>query len=308
MKMDETWSVFQFAHDREGFEKQFIPEIYLKPNVHPDVVENFRVIKRLIEHSFFEYKFYDVATLKSLLTLEMALRIRYKQVNHVEWPKRGSLARLLDWFSAANYFDVYNKEYLTIIREIRNSLAHPTQHSVSGASGRRIIENAIDLINGLYEDPRLRRKRMGLTVNIINKLQEFKNGIRCTIGNKMYHAFNSWPAFINNKLTPIEIHFYFNPTFHIPEETLLNTNLIYPPVEHFAGNTIRILKNSIELRNSNSDTLIISAISDELEQQEYLDWVNRYEPYCKPGYGYIYPNGSIIETYTMHLRQFHKMN
>ena len=308
MKMDETWGAFGFAHNLEQFEKQFIPEIYLKPNIHPDIVENFRVIKQLIRHSFFEYKFYDVATLKSLLTLEMALRIRYKEVSNVEWPKTKSLARLLDWFRVSNYFDVYNKEYLKIIREIRNSLAHPTQHFVSGPNGRHITENVIDLVNGLYEDPKLRRKRMSLTVNILNKLKEFNAGTKCSIGNKSYYAFNSWPAFINNKLQPMEIHFYFNPTFIIPESTLQQTNLVYPPVEHFLGNSIRILKNSIELRNNNSNTLIISEITDKSEQDEFSDWVNQYESYCKPGFGYVYPNDDIVDTFTMHLREFHKIN
>jgi hypothetical protein len=308
MKMDDTWSVFDFAHNLEEFEKLYKPEIYLKPKVHKDVVQNFQIVKQLIRYSFFEYKFYDVATLKSLLTLEMALKIRYREVTGTEWQRRRSLARLMDWFRNENYFETYNKEYLTIIRSIRNSLAHPSEHTVSGPFGRHIIENVIDLINGLYEDPKLRRKRMSLTINILNKLKEFKNGIKCSIGNDYYFAINAWPAFINNKKQPMDIHFYFNPTIIIPDSTLEKTNLVMLPALPFVGNSVRILKNSLELKKDDSDSLFVSEITDKNEKTEFADWVSKYEKYLGPAYGYIHSNDDLKDTFTLHLRKFHKID
>jgi hypothetical protein len=239
--------------------------------------------------------------------LEMALKIRYKEVTGAEWQKGASLARLMDWFRKEYYFEAYNKEYLTIIRSIRNSLAHPSEHSVSGPFGRHIIENVIDLVNGLYEDPKLRRKRMSLTINMLNKLKEFKNGVKCSIGNDFYYAINAWPAFINNKKQPMNIHFYFNPTINIPDSILEKTNLVTPPTLPFIANSIRILKNSIELKKDDSDSLFVSEITDKNEKAEFAEWVSKYKKYCGPSYGYIHSNDDLRDTFTLHLREFHKI-
>src|SRR5690242_20706158 len=82
LQMDDTWTVFDGVTDNmEKFIKQFMPDMYLNPQVHKDVVENFRVIRKLIECSYYEYKIYDVAVLKTALTMEMALKLRYLEIN-----------------------------------------------------------------------------------------------------------------------------------------------------------------------------------------------------------------------------------
>src|SRR5690349_12109665 len=136
MKKDETWNAFDQARSADEFYDEFVPELYVKPQVNKEIVENFRVIRKLIEYSYFEYRFYDVATLESLLTLEMALKIRFSEINLENWPKKKSLSHLMDWFQKHNYFEVYNGEFLRHIRAIRNLMAHPLQHSFSGPHGR----------------------------------------------------------------------------------------------------------------------------------------------------------------------------
>jgi hypothetical protein len=308
MEIDQTWTVFaNFSNNRESFSKEFIPDIFLKPQVNNDVVENFRVIKKLLEYSYFEYKFYDVATLKSILTLEMALKIRYKEVSSIDWDKRKPLMQLIDWFQQQNYFEVYNDEYLKMIREIRNLLVHPSQHSFSGPAGKNLIQGVLDLINGLYENPELRKDRMELTTKIITVLHSFQNGVKCKINEVVYFAFNAWPGFVNNKITQNEIYFYFNPTFSIPESYLERNNWILPQVILFVGNNINLTSSSIQIKSANGSDLLITEIQDGDEKNEFDEWVNDYESYCQPGLGYFYPDGKIVDTFSYHLRQFYKI-
>ncbi|TMI63665.1 MAG: hypothetical protein E6H07_12895 [Bacteroidetes bacterium] len=305
-ELDETWTVFtNFSANPNKFAKEFIPDLYLKPSVHKDVRENFKVIGKLLEHSYYVYKFYDVAVLKSLLTLEMALKVRYKNQFSDDWGKR-SLKSLMALLKKANYFEVYNKDFLHRIREIRNMLAHPTQHTVSGPNGKIIIENVVDLINGLYESPALRLKRMNLTSKIINQLHRYKNGVKCTIGNTSYFAISAWPAFINNKSTPQEIHFYFHPTFSIPETS---TNWLIPQTIHFIGRSIRFTAEGISMKNDSYETLLISEISDTGEKAAYDNWMNSYETYIYPKLGYSTTiDEKIVDTFSLHLKEFHKLN
>ncbi len=307
MKFDETWTVFtSFSANRDAFGKEFVPEIFLKPQVHKDIVENFRIIEKLLEHSYFEYQFYDVAFLKSLLTFEMALKLRYKEINSNDWDKKKPLIQLIDWFQKRNYFEVYNDEYLKMIREIRNLVTHPSEHSFSGPHSRHLIENVLDLINGLYEDPKLRKERMILTTKIINLLHKFTNGIKCVIDNSIHYAFNAWPGFINNKTTLPEIYFYFNPTFPVPETYLEKNTWLYPKVISFKGNSIKFSSSAFEIKDDKNTVLLISEIENPDEKKEFDEWVNSYQSYCYPGIGYFYPDGKIVDTFSFHLRQFYK--
>lgn len=302
--LDETWTAFtSFSANRTAFAKEFIPDLYLKPSIHKDVRDNFEVIGKLLEHSYYVYKFYDIAVLKSLLTLEMALKLQYKKKYSDDWGKR-SLRSLIDLMKKANYFEVYNREFLNHVREIRNLLTHATQHTVSGPNGRVIIENVVELINGLYESPALRLKRMKLTSKIINQLYRYKRGIKCQVGSESYLAINAWPAFINNKKSPQEIHFYFHPIFIIPENS---TNWIIPPTVHFIGRSIRFTADGISMENELGEMLLISEITNTVEKEEYDNWMNAYQSYIYPNVGYSTKlDGEIIDTFFSHLREFHK--
>jgi hypothetical protein len=173
---------------------------------------------------------------------------------------------------------------------------------------RNIIENILDLINGLYEDPGLRKIRMLLTSKITNHLNKFADGIKCTFNNLNYLAFNAWPAFINNKKTPCEIHFYFNPIFVFPKGYLEAGNTwICPTVIHFKACSIDFLSTTIEMKNTEGSMLIVSEIQEEKEKIELHEWKNKYERYCYPGSGYFHQEDKNIDTFSFHLREFYKI-
>jgi hypothetical protein len=296
LQPDEIWSVFgNFPAEPDLFAKEFIPDLFLKPDVPIDVRDNFKVIAKLLQHSYYVYKFYDVAVLKSLLTLEMALKLRYKAIYADDWGTK-SLKSLMDLFKKNRYFEVYNSDYLDHVRTIRNMLAHPSQHSVSGPNGKIIIENVLDLINGLYESPALRLKRIKLTMKIINQLGRYPNGIKCTVGNNVYFAINAWPAFINNKLTPQEIYFYFHPTFTVPENS---TNWLIPPTIAFTGISIRFTVEGISMQNAGGETLLISEITNNAEKISYNNWMNAFRPLVYPNIGYLTKGEKMTDTFSM---------
>ncbi len=132
MKYDERWEAFDVPFEFESFCKRIMPEIYLKPVVHMDVHKAFRVIQKLMQFSFYEYEFYDVAASKALFTVEMAMRIRYCEITGIEWPDNKPYHKLIDWLHEEYYFDVYNESFLKNIREVRNLMAHRKEYSFGG--------------------------------------------------------------------------------------------------------------------------------------------------------------------------------
>jgi hypothetical protein len=73
--MDETWTVFDnVSTDRGSSLRNSYRRFICRPEVHSDTRENFRLIRKLLEYSYFEYKFYDLGALKTMITMEMALK------------------------------------------------------------------------------------------------------------------------------------------------------------------------------------------------------------------------------------------
>lgn len=204
---DPRMTCFDGCETYESFLKVMTTEIWLKPEVHEDVHNSFRVIKKLIEHSYYEYEFYDVAVTKALMTLEMALKIRYKEINEEDWdrktkkgePKR-DLNNLINWFKDNKYFEIEDSDYLKKVKNIRNYFAHPNKFGFGGPIMGQWIEHPMDLINDIYENIELRKKRFIENENISQKLQQFlPEGSVLQIGQKEEIIYLAHLIFIDNK-------------------------------------------------------------------------------------------------------------
>ncbi len=100
---DGRMASFESCETYDLFLKKMLPTFWFNKNVPSDVLDSIRVIRKLIEASYFEYEFCDVAALKAALIFEMALKIRYHDLTNETWnikvknqPKR-DLANLIKW-------------------------------------------------------------------------------------------------------------------------------------------------------------------------------------------------------------------
>lgn len=307
LQMDDTWTVFDGVTDNMAkFIKQFMPDMFLKPEVHKDVVENFRVVRKLVECSFFEYKIYDVGVLKTALTMEMAMKLRYNELNPEKWDNKKPLFQLIKWFEERNYFEAYYPEYMDNMRKIRNTLAHPNEHSFGGASGVNLIERIVDIVNGLYEDPALRTFRKQKTLEIIKVIESFHGRMVCTEGDKRYLVYRAWPGFVNNKNDSLEIHFYYKPTCTYSDKFMEENNLAWAPVLYFKANSIEINKDSILLKNEQGGHLLLTAFKDEKDDDAFEHWSARYGPISDKTGEFILIDDEVTDPFFMHLREFHR--
>jgi hypothetical protein len=160
----ESHSVWEIYDDRastlEQFVKNFVPSMKLRKEVGEDVVKAYKLIKSLITHSYYEYEFVDVAVSKLLQTFEMALKIRYEQLNNEEWPSKKPLAKLIEWFRIREYFEVNHKAFMDHVRNARNAFSHPQNHSFGGIALFHWFDTITDLINDIHEDVERRKKRL----------------------------------------------------------------------------------------------------------------------------------------------------
>ncbi len=275
LEPDLRSTVFEGCETFESYVKFMMPDIWFKPGVHPDVLRRFHPVKKLIEHSYFEYEFYDIATIHSMFTLEMALKIRYKEITNDTWNreiKKGELKRnlfnLLKWFNDRYYLEVYNDEFLNTLRKVRNTVAHPEGYSIGGPAMYHWIEQVVDMINDTYEDPELRKKRFEETDIISTQLKELaKNGAILRFNNNEEVIYSANISFIENKTNPPVYHFAFIPTDidHGDNSVRKNFIPIITSSYNFNNSFSELVLKDI---NSNSE-IILSKIDKENHKNLY---------------------------------------
>jgi len=266
LKMDRRWEFFPIISNYESFVENIIPKIYLKDQVPEDIKNSYKIIEKILLHSYFEYEFFDVAATKALMTFEMALRIRYRELTGEDWEKKTKkgeakrdLKNLITWFQDQHYFEVTNDAYLDHVRKVRNSYAHPDRHSFGGPMARHWIENPMDLINDLYEDPILREKRKLRRKELIELFSKVVNsGCSLFMNQIEYLIYDLKIVFIDNRRDSEIIYLLFHPIFTLDD--------LYPKEGLSSYQFIQVAANSISFDESKKEIIFI----DQFEKKEIL--------------------------------------
>src|SRR5882672_8778862 len=129
---DEKWAAIYGLSSYEEYFEKVADRIYLKPAVDEHITGIFKLVQRLIDLAYYEYEWIDLASMKSLLAFELALKRKYHEINESGTPNQRDLKSYIEWFSQRGYFETDSEFFLTQIRHIRNHFAHPEYHSYGG--------------------------------------------------------------------------------------------------------------------------------------------------------------------------------
>lgn len=199
--------------------ERIVSRISLKPVIPQDIVKRVEVVKRLILHSYFEYEFLDAALTNTVLTFEMALKIRYREIENRSADKSMDLNKLIKWAADRYLFDD-EEQIIQNLREIRNEIAHPDRYSLMGYLSIDMIQRTIDIINGMYEDIELRKSRIRVEKETNSQLKEFtENGAILELKGIRLIVFLGILLWYDNTLKTEKFYFLFWPIFNpIPKD------------------------------------------------------------------------------------------
>lgn len=299
---DQYWEILQIQSYNQ-FAEKYLQEIYLKPEVHEDVRENFRVIEKLLQFGYYEHKFFDVAYSKASLGLEMAFKQRFLELEGKRW--EGDFWPLINWLTSRNYFDVYNKGFMKSILSIRNNFAHPTG-GFAGAGQIHLAFYPADLINSSYEDNLLTGKRAKINRMFHEKLNSLGPGYKIRIDNETHFAFNAWLSFYNNKNIIPQVHVYIQPVYEIAKPYFEDSTFSLSPYYHWQATDIKMGEGVIFLPDITGRVLEISTITCQLEKELFLKWLEGYKDFNAKTGDEISRSSFATKTFLYHLREFHK--
>ena len=274
----DIWDMFGI-NSREEFVTRYVVEGKFHQNVPEDISKSFVTVSYLLAHSYYHLPMFDEAMSKALLIMEMAVKLKAKQLNiDLKLPanKKGvsydkKLWKLIDEICQNKELSFLKQDF-DRAREIRNSKMHPDRHSFMGTmslpdSNVRLFINIINLLFLKAEHLNSMHKNID---NIEIELLPFKTGLHVLeFQNKKilidgFHTFK-YREFNNNKLLMLYInslttkvheqfveHKYPEPLvltftdFEIKEDSIEGVDLEDKPIKIYIDDKEQNLKTYFE--------------------------------------------------------------
>jgi hypothetical protein len=185
----------------------------------------------LIAHSYFEYDFLDAALDQALLTFEMALERRLREVGR-EFSDGARLYDLINWGDEEYLFE-RDKSSIHALRRIRNSTAaHPSMDSRAGPIGISLTRDVVYHINQMHADRDLRKKRKAERQKLQDVLDEIVREGAVLSGI-------ATPREENSKLLVHELKVLLIDNWEAPVEFVIGACPIFDPLPNEQG-SVRI--------------------------------------------------------------------
>lgn len=220
LEKDSRWNAFR-EYTWESFQETYLPKLNLISSVHPEVHKQYRAIKKLIAHSYFEYEFFDIAAAQMTMLVEMGMVWRYEQLTGEPWhkktmksEKRRDLKNLFDWLNQNGHFVINFPTDTNFLRQVRNYYAHPKKHGFGGGVHLKSIVHLIHFINELY-DPNLKTAN-GLSDPMVNWLKSYESKrkvLRFASGQLLLSAV--FLAFVDCSTVEAQYYFASFPLFDV---------------------------------------------------------------------------------------------
>jgi hypothetical protein len=202
----KIWSIFIGADSFENFTKNILQPFFIKDEIIDEIKEDLIIVEKLLQHSYFEYEFIDIAVTQVIFILEKVLRIRYKELTGKS-SKRLSFQNLQQWFFENNYFESSTDFGQEQLRFIRNTKVHDEKKILGGQLLIKKFYQAIDCINEVYEDVSLREDRKIATLDYNTQLQlVIKDGGILTQDEVRLLIFGASINFVHNNQPSSTIH------------------------------------------------------------------------------------------------------
>lgn len=147
-KMDSRWNGYHPPFTQESFVK--LSESIINPLEDvPDIIKKkLERVKSIIILSSVDYELLDVAQHLMYSVLELALKMKYEQINNSSTQK--GLKGLLFWAKENLYLSL-NKNAINFYSGLRNDFAHLNRpKDLHGTISTHLIKDLNNLINDLY--------------------------------------------------------------------------------------------------------------------------------------------------------------
>mgnify|MGYP005988690995 CR=1 FL=1 len=276
----DIWDLFGI-NSREEFVVRHVVEGKFHKDVPEDISKSFVTVSYLLAHSYYHLPMFDEAFSKALLIMEMAVKLKAKQLNiDLKLPanKKGvvydkKLSKIIDEICLNDELSFLKPDF-DRARNLRNRKMHPDRHSFAGTfsladSNIRLFGNIINLL--FLEKEALKALHKDIK-QMETKLSPFKKGLQVLeFQNKKilidgFHMFK-YRDFNNIKL----LMFFVNPLTTKVHEQFVEHKFPKPLIITFTD--FKINKDSIEGVDLDNKSMKIYTDDKEQNLKTYADYI-----------------------------------
>lgn len=271
LKIDPVWGLYQYPSYAAFHES--IGDLFLRPEVPAAIRRQLGIVHKLLQHSYFEYGFLDVALARAVQIFEMAIKTRYTEVEGKPPKRSAKLKDLIDWTGSRGLLE-QPLEISQIFREIRNSVTHGSPDTILGFTALQMVQSVVDFVNELYENTDERECRHATDKRIGQMLSEVvRSGAIVAINGKrliVFHAQVVCSIAIPDKILTYVAYF---PIFDARE---VDGSMQTPQAIFGRCADCKMVDESLLLFNGEDSVVVVSHIEDEVNRARYLAFKNEY--------------------------------
>jgi hypothetical protein len=153
---DNIWTIFSGVTDFESYAEKFVVKGRFHKDVPPEVVEGYAIAEHIMAHAYYHYPAMDEALVKLLRVLEMAVKMRCKELGITleildnKGKTRKKVLNALINELAAKEAAKPTKSTLIWLKDVRNYLMHPSEPSLFGSVALGHIRQCVIMLNALF--------------------------------------------------------------------------------------------------------------------------------------------------------------
>ena len=272
LKPETLWQGLYQIQTLDDFVKAY-PPFQCHPFVPDFIRKQLEVVHRLLLFSYFEYRFLDVSLARVLQVAEMALKIRYKELEKRDPPKRIGFKPLVEW---ADRRGLWKRKGIGSIYCVISETSRftPKQRDLVASSFSDTIYSVGDYINALYDDVNIRFERHRIECELRKSLDWFlRDGAVIALNGVQHLVYRAQVIYCVIHGDVHEIHVGFNPTFDSREQDG-GFNIADPIFCIFRTYTIR--DSRIDFMNAQGEFAILRKLLSEKEHIEYRAFIEEY--------------------------------
>ena len=153
---DHTWTIFSGVTNFESYAEKFVVKGRFHKDVPPEVMEGYAIAEYIMAHAYYHYPAMDEALVKLLRVLEMAVKMRCKELDITletldkKGKTRKKVLNALINELAAKEAAKPTKGTLIWLKDVRNYLMHPSETSLLGSVALGHIRQCVIMLNALF--------------------------------------------------------------------------------------------------------------------------------------------------------------
>lgn len=192
LNTDPIWKHFVNGKSFDDFVASY-PAFVYHDKMPVEIRQHLDDIHALLIHGYFRYRFLDIANARAMQVIEMALRVRHRELGgpeirhgkRVNSEMEPSLRELLNWAEREGLLEDTDDQpswrqsdhrHIDVLRTLRNHAIHADASTLHGSIATGLLYRVVDIINELYADVDVRRMRHEFERKLQSELSRVLSG------------------------------------------------------------------------------------------------------------------------------------